>query len=529
MQGGHETAWAEALAQEHAHQQELLATLRGELGTFARECSAALTALDAYAAGLGIAGVLEAARAGHRHATLVLDVSRRLRGLAPAADDEPAGLYAAMAEGGDVPPRLVSHAGELLRAAPRRSDRELLRAVADAAGARTRIEQLLGPAPVAALTALAPLARRLPGLATVGQGESEVARKELEDVLETTAELTAVEGLEAVSDAASLAASLHAAVEHVQGAARAVEEGRLEQVLAEARRRLEDDLTALRAVLDAAGDAPPEWSAARRAELEELAEEVREKLERIERTRRALAALLPHLQAVTRALATVEKLQALEGRLDPRAGAGAEAARLTVLLDLSLLLAAILPGPSQAGAKGSRDRGRTRWAVAAALALVAAAGVAIAVAASGGSEQQAAPTTTSRPPATATAPATTTAPAPPRAPEISPIEAVFDDAQRATFYSVAASATGQGEPTYTWRLTPPADDPGCNRFGPVAGSPGKAVWHHADTDGCSHAGTEHPGTVTVTVTTTAWQCTVTFVGSETRTGSPEQRCRKLAG
>lgn len=40
----HEQAWAEALAEEHGHQQELLATLRNELGTFARECASALTA-----------------------------------------------------------------------------------------------------------------------------------------------------------------------------------------------------------------------------------------------------------------------------------------------------------------------------------------------------------------------------------------------------------------------------------------------------------------------------------------------------
>jgi len=55
---GHEQAWAEALAEEHAHQQELLATLRDELGTFARECAAALTALDTYAGLTGVADVL---------------------------------------------------------------------------------------------------------------------------------------------------------------------------------------------------------------------------------------------------------------------------------------------------------------------------------------------------------------------------------------------------------------------------------------------------------------------------------------
>ena len=43
----YELAWAEALAEEHDHQRELLATLHGELAAFAGECAAALTALDA--------------------------------------------------------------------------------------------------------------------------------------------------------------------------------------------------------------------------------------------------------------------------------------------------------------------------------------------------------------------------------------------------------------------------------------------------------------------------------------------------
>src|SRR3990170_3602469 len=128
-QSPHERAWAEALAQEHAHQHELLAVFRGELGAFARECAVALAALDSCVAGLGgLADAVDTARTGYEHATLVLDVSRRLPGLAPttaAADDELAGLYAGLAEGGDVPSRLVSHAAELPPAAPKRSDRGL--------------------------------------------------------------------------------------------------------------------------------------------------------------------------------------------------------------------------------------------------------------------------------------------------------------------------------------------------------------------------------------------------------------------
>jgi len=52
---GHQQSWDEALATEQTHQRELLATLRGELGSFARECADALTALDDFVGGgLGV-------------------------------------------------------------------------------------------------------------------------------------------------------------------------------------------------------------------------------------------------------------------------------------------------------------------------------------------------------------------------------------------------------------------------------------------------------------------------------------------
>ncbi len=303
MRGGHERAWAAALAQEHAHQQELLAALRGELGAFARECAAALTALDSCIQGLGsLVEVVDAVQTGHEHAGIVLDVARRLRGLAPttvAQDDDAARVYAGLAEGGDLPVGLVRQADDLLRTAPTRSDRELLRAVVDAAGLRARIEQVIGPAPVAALTGLAPLARWAPALATVDPEEAAPAREELLQVLAQTARLGVPEGLVAA----------------VCSAARAVEEGELDRVLAEARVTLERDLGELRTVLDAAGGAPAEWLTARHVELGALTEEVRQKLERIERVRRLLAAMLPHLQLLTRALAAAEKLQALDARL----------------------------------------------------------------------------------------------------------------------------------------------------------------------------------------------------------------------
>jgi hypothetical protein len=192
----HEQSWAEGLATEHTHQRELLAAFRGELGAFARECAAALTALDSYVAGLaGVVEVMDAARIGYKHADLVLDIARRL-----SPDHADAELYERLGDDGDLQPRLVDRAREVLHASPRRTDRELLKAVADAAGVRSRIEQIVGPVPLAALSALRPLARRLPSLATIDPNENETARTDLAQVLEHTAQLATVEGAGAVAD-----------------------------------------------------------------------------------------------------------------------------------------------------------------------------------------------------------------------------------------------------------------------------------------------------------------------------------------
>jgi hypothetical protein len=53
-----------------------------------------------------------------------------------------------------------------------------------------------------------------------------------------------------------------------------------------------------------------------------------------------------------------------------------------------------------------------------------------------------------------------------------------------------------------------------------------AAWHHAGTDGCTHNGVQHLGTVHVTVTTSAWRCTASFFGTLTQTGASNQRCRR---
>ena len=220
MPPGHEQAWSDALAQEHLHQRELLAALRDELGTFARECASALTALDAYIGLAGINEILSTAQTTVAHAKLALEVGRRLQG---AEDTQLVDLYEKVAGGEDVPPALVRHASDLVASGAKRSDRQLLEAVATASGARAQIEELLGPAPWAALAALKPIAR------WVRSGET--ARGDLAQVLTATATLGAGSDTAAAGDAAALTDSLREAVEHVEGAAKAVREGKLEAVL----------------------------------------------------------------------------------------------------------------------------------------------------------------------------------------------------------------------------------------------------------------------------------------------------------
>ena len=178
--------------------------------------------------------------------------------------------------------------------------------------------------------------------------------------------------------------------------------------------------------------------------------------------------------------------------------------------------------------RARRPRVRARWLVAAAAAIVAV--VALAVVLTQSSPKKAAPvvTTTVTPTVTTAPPTTTAAPAPPpvpKAPKLSPVKAVFSEAQRATFYTISAAAPGQAM-VVTWRLTTPPGNPTCNKFHVVAGKPTEAVWHHADTDGCTHNGVQHDGTVHVTVTTSAWRCTASFFGTLTRTGPSNQRCRR---
>ena len=333
---------------------------------------------------------------GAQNATLARDVARRLPGLSRAEtprNQEVAAFYTGFGRGGVGPQELVRQAGQLLKTEPERSDRELLNAIVEAAGARTVIEQVVGPAAVAALGALAPLARWAPSFTKLGGGEGgrgelvASAREDLTTVLQSTA--TAVRETIA-ADAVALADSLRATVEHVEKAARTVAEGRLEKAVAEARRQIEADLDALRTVHESAEHAPHAWHAARRTEHSGLVEEVREKLEKVEKLRRVLGLILPHLQVTARALSAVEKLRSVEGRLDPSSAAGIEAARMSLLLAAAEAWHASLP-ESRHPVTAPQPLPR-RWLVGAAVVLVAA-GVAIAVSLTGGSKKTAAPNT----------------------------------------------------------------------------------------------------------------------------------------
>lgn len=515
-----ERAWAEALAQEQAHQRELLATFRGELGAFARELATTLTALDACVGGFGeVAQALDSAKTAHRNAGVVADVARRCKKLQPSGED--AELHESLAAG-DIPPRLVDHARSTLEKEPTRTDHELLKAVATAAGARARIEELIGPAPVAALTGLAPLARRIPRLTTAGERELEQDRKHLTEVLNAAGTTGSAADLPEIAAAASLAGSLRDAATHADAAAREVERGRIKEVIAAARKQLEADLSRLQEILDGADDEPADWREARATELAALREEVKEKLERIERVRGWLLMLLPRVQLVARALGTAERVHAAQAHLSGDGAVTAEAARQSLTADLGTAWDPLLGAVAQpAGAEGPQRRLPRRWlAAAAAVIALAAAGTAIGLTMGGDDTSSAEPTPSASVPTTAPVAPTDTSKPTPAAPEITPIRAVFAEALKTTFYDVRAF--GPEKVTYKWSLKPPADDPNCNQFEVV--KPSRAAWHHGGDRGCSHVGIQHNGTVTVVITTPAWFCTVVFAGSLTRTGAPPAPC-----
>jgi hypothetical protein len=515
----HELAWAEALAQEHSHQGELLATLHSELSAFAAESANALTALEALVSLGPVAALLDSTKTTAHSVALVRDVTRRLPALARSAphDEALSGFYTHLgdrrASGGDLSPAVVHQAGELLRTVPDRADAVFLNAIVDAAGDRAMIRHALGPAAVTALSAIAPIAHWSPSLATIGgDGTAATVRDDLATVLHATADAADVTLDE---DSAEVADSLRYTVQFLRDASHAISRSSLEGALAAAREQLNADLDELRAIYTGAQHAAGAWRNDRQVEHAELVAEVHEKLDKVEKILGALARALPQLQLAARALTTVEKARDVNERIDARFAAGVDAVRMSLLLTVNDVAAACLP-ESRHAVRQARPLPK-RWLLGAA-AVLAVAGAAIAITLIGnGSGKTTAPNTILN-----VVPQLGT----PSAPTVSPLRATFDPAQKATFYSISVTAARQGKLIYSWRLDPPADNRSCNSFGSVLGSPNRAVWRHAVTDGCTHAGGQHPGTVTVTVRSRYWQCSASFVGSLTAAGAPPKACTR---
>lgn len=114
-------------------------------------------------------------------------------------------------------------------------------------------------------------------------------------------------------------------------------------------------------------------------------------------------------------------------------------------------------------------------------------------------------------------------------PTIKPIFAESTEGVTYTQYSVTVEALPGRGIDYAWSLTPPADDPGCNKLEQLE-SPRYARWHHGNADGCTHAGTNHNGTVKVVATVhwpekkRDWICTATYTGTHGGTGPEPGPC-----
>ena len=114
-------------------------------------------------------------------------------------------------------------------------------------------------------------------------------------------------------------------------------------------------------------------------------------------------------------------------------------------------------------------------------------------------------------------------------PSITAIEATFDDPLRTTFYDVSLLTPAGPTTNWQWFFEPPEDDKSCNRFEVVSETQtiSRAAWHHADTDGCHHAGTEHNGTISVLADNGGWGCMAEITGTRTHLGPSTPPCRKL--
>jgi hypothetical protein len=114
--------------------------------------------------------------------------------------------------------------------------------------------------------------------------------------------------------------------------------------------------------------------------------------------------------------------------------------------------------------------------------------------------------------------------------EVSPITATFNSEEKATHY--AATITSGTKPpagSFVWKLEVPTDDPTCKTFEAEAtlrqGADAtmweaRAVWKHAETDGCHHETLQHNGTVSLTVKLPPTTCVVSYLGTSPNTGAP---------
>jgi hypothetical protein len=113
-------------------------------------------------------------------------------------------------------------------------------------------------------------------------------------------------------------------------------------------------------------------------------------------------------------------------------------------------------------------------------------------------------------------------------PQITVIEAKFNEELRATFYDVHLNDPVAPTSTWTWEFQPPPDDLTCKRFSVVTQEQAfsQAVWYHSNDDGCSHKGIDHNGTIEVTVVNGDYTCNATITGTTDHFGPDPQPCFK---
>jgi hypothetical protein len=106
-----------------------------------------------------------------------------------------------------------------------------------------------------------------------------------------------------------------------------------------------------------------------------------------------------------------------------------------------------------------------------------------------------------------------------------PIHARFVDSESATHYTAKAIAR-YTDVFYRFRLVAPKDDPNCKDL-EVDPDPAvdEAVWHHSNSDGCQHTGTDHAGVVVARAVADGFVCTAGYAGSKSGDGLIPDTCK----